>query len=107
MLGAFGIKAILALGGALALATSAAYAVHLIRASGAASAVLKITQAELESKDAARRAERANVLRLTEINAQLQASAEKRSRALADALAEAPAEAATTTCPANCFLPSF
>ena len=104
MIGMFGIKAALACGLALALSAGGAYAIHLIRASGATSAALKITQSELEARDAARLAERAHVARLTKANGILQAAAENRSKALREALAAIPVETATTTCPVNCFL---
>ena len=104
MLGMFGIKAAMACGLALALSAGAAYAIHIVKASGSMETALEVTQKELEAREAARLAERAHVERLAKANANLLDAAENRSKALREALAAMPAEKATTTCPVNCFL---
>ena len=107
MIGMLGIKGILYSLAAVGVASCLTYLVHTIKAAGASEVALEVSQQELEAQHAAVAAHNAAVVRLTKVNADLQAKAKTRQTALQAALAAIPQSKATDTCPANCLLPSL
>ena len=104
MIGALGIKAILGLAGAVAVASVLAYTIHTFKSAGSMETALKVSRATIEAQHAAKAATEAHVRDLSQRNARLSDEAERRSRALSAALASIPATKATSTCPTNCVL---
>ena len=104
LLGGIGLKAILAFAGAAAIASCGAYAIHSLKAAGAAEVALQVSQESLEAQDAARRKSQADVARLTAANTKLQGEAQERATALRNALSAIPTTTATDQCPENCLL---
>ena len=90
---------------AVGVASCGAYAIHVVKASGAQEVAAEVSRQALKQQSDMIDAERAAKVRLTRDNARIMAAKRRSDQSLAEALAALPQAAATEQCPENCLLP--